>query len=238
MKIKKILYCEGHKFYWSSGDLHTEFGMVKERDILTKTKIKSNLKKEFLILPASFRDNVEKLKRGPAVMLPKDIGLILTLTGITKESEVLEAGSGSAFLTSSLAAFCKKVYSYENNKAFFELAQKNIASLGLKNVVLKHQDIGKGIKEKNLDLVVLDLLNPEKYLKSITKTLKQGAFLAVYAPHVTQVIEFLKKSKKYSFLLTQVSEVLQRDWVFEGVKARPSSKMIAHTAFLVFLRKI
>src|SRR3989344_3979849 len=158
MKIKKILYHEGHKFYWSSRDLHTEFGVVKEKDILAHNKVKSNLKKEFFVLPAYLRDNFEKLKRGPAVMLPKDIGLILTLTGITKESEVLEAGSGSAFLTSSLANFCKKLYSYESNKAFYHLTQTNIESLDLRNVALKHQDIAKGIKERNLDLAVLDLL--------------------------------------------------------------------------------
>ncbi|MBI2110599.1 methyltransferase domain-containing protein [Candidatus Woesearchaeota archaeon] len=238
MKIKKVIYHEGHKYYWQSNDLHTEYGVVKEKDILTKTKVKSNLKKQFSVLPASLRDNIEKLKRGPAIMLPKDIGLILTLTGITKESEVLEAGSGSGFLTVYLANFCKKLYSYENNKAFYRLTKTNIESLDLKNVVLKHQDIAKGIKERNLDLAVLDLLNPEKYLKQVEKTLKLGAYLVAYLPHVTQVIEFLKKTKKYHFLFIQATELLQRNWIFEGVKARPSSKMIAHTAFLVFLRKI
>ena len=238
MKIKKVLFCEGHKFYWSSGDLHTEFGVVKEKEILAKSKVLSNLKKEFFVLPASLRDNIEKSKRGPAVMLPKDIGLILTLTGITKESEVLEAGSGSGFLASTLAAFCKKVYSYESNKIFYALTKTNLESLDLQNVVLKHQDLAQGVKEKNLDLVVLDLLSPGKYLKQIEKVLKPGASLVVYVPHVTQVLEFLQKARKYPFLFMQVSELLQRDWVFEEKKARPSSRMIAHTAFLVFLRKI
>ena len=237
MKIKKILYCEGHKFYWSSGDFHCEFGMIKENDILTKAKIISNLKKEFFVFPASFRDNMERLKRGPAVMLPKDIGMILTLTGITKESEVLEAGSGSGFLTSTLANFCKKVYSYESNKSFYDLTKKNLDALDLNNVVIKNLDLGK-VKETNIDLAVLDLLHPEKYLKVVEKALNPGASLVVYVPHVSQVMEFLKKVKKYPFVFTQVSEVLQRDWVFDGVKARPSSRMIAHTAFLVFLRKI
>ena len=238
MKIKRILYREGHKFYWNSGDLHTEFGVVKEKDILAHNKVKSNLKKEFLVLPASLRDNFEKLKRGPAVMLPKDIGLILTLTGITKESEVFESGSGSGFLACTLANFCKKVYSYEKEKRFYEIAKQNVTALDITNIILKHRDVKKGIAEKNLDLIIFDLADPWNHLKQADKALKEGAFLVAYLPHITQVLKLLKNIKKYHFIVIQASELLQRNWVFDEVKARPASKMIAHTAFLVFLRNI
>ena len=43
------------------------------------------------------------LKRGPQAMLPKDIGLVIAYSGIGKESIVVDAGAGSAYLALALA---------------------------------------------------------------------------------------------------------------------------------------
>ena len=40
------------------------------------------------------------------------------------------------------------------------------------------------------------------------------------------------------FIVEKVSELLEREWHVENLRVRPKSQMIAHTAFLVFLRNI
>ena len=38
---------------------------------------------------------LKKLKRGPQVLLPKDLGMIVAYGGMSKESVVVDAGAGS-----------------------------------------------------------------------------------------------------------------------------------------------
>lgn len=235
----KILITKNKKYFWKGGDLHTADGTIKEQQIRTRTKVKTNLGKKFSVLPASFIDKIEKIKRGPAIILPKDTGLIITYTGLKSNDKVLDAGTGSGFLASYLSNIVGekgKVYTYEKNKKFFQLAKKNFEFLDLKNIKLKNQNIAKA-KEKNLDLAILDLHNPWQYLNTVKRTLKPGKFLVCYLPTITQVITLLKRLNK-DFIFIRCVELLEREWKLEGRIVRPKSQMIAHTAFLVFLRKI
>ena len=68
-----------------------------------------------------FIKNLRKIKRGPAIMLQKDIGVILGNISIDKKSKVLDAGSGCGVLSMNLARFVKRVYSYDNRKEFLEI---------------------------------------------------------------------------------------------------------------------
>ena len=43
----------------------------------------------------------------------KEIGMIIIQTGISKESTIIEAGTGSGALTCSLAKHAKHVYTYD-----------------------------------------------------------------------------------------------------------------------------
>lgn len=236
--VQKVIIDEkGNRYYWSDGDLHTFLGLIKEDEIKNAAgKIKSHLNKEFLIFDANFTDKFEKLKRGPAIINTKDVGYIITNTGIHRNSKILEAGTGSGFLTAHLARITPNVISYEKNPDFLNIAKTNFKTLGL-DVNLKQKDIYEGIDEKNLDLIILDLAEPWNVLDHAKKALRNGQFLVCYLPTISQVIELVKKSEG-NFLLEKVSEILEREWHVEGLKVRPKSQMIAHTAFLVFLRNI
>lgn len=233
--IKKVLIDpEGEKLYWSKGDLHTRFGVVKEKNIKNGV-VKSHIGKEFLVYEASFVDKVNRIKRGPAVMLNKDIGLIIANTGINSKSKILEAGSGSGRLTAFLANISKNVTSYEYKKGIFELAKENLENLKLK-VKLKNKDIYEGIDEKDLDVILLDLAEPWRVLKHAEKALKCGGFLVSYLPNITQVIQFVKALNS-PFVLDSVSEVFEREWYVDE-RVRPVNTMLGHTAFLIFVRRI
>lgn len=233
--IKKVLIDpEGEKLYWRDGDLHTRFGVIKEKEIKNGV-VKSHIGKEFLVYDASFIDKVNRIKRGPAVVVNKDVGIIIANTGINAKSKILEAGTGSGRLTAFLANISSNVTSYEHKKEIFELAKRNLDDLKLK-VKLKNKDIYEGIDEKNLDAVILDLAEPWRVLKHAEKALKCGGFLVAYLPNITQVIQ-LVRSLSAPFILDKVEEVIEREWYVDD-RVRPVNTILGHTAFLVFVRKI
>lgn len=235
--IKKVLLRLGKKYYWIEGDLHTNYGVVKEKDLEeSKGVVKSHEGKEFIVFDANFYDQFEKIKRGPAIMISKDIGMVLACTGIGKDSIVLDAGTGCGVTAASLARFVKKVVTYDINKDFFNIGKKNFEFLEIKNVEQKNLDVYEGISEKDLDLIVFDLPEPWKALKHAHDSLKSGCFLVAYLPTITQVDELVANSE--GFLHERTLEVLEREWYVEGRKVRPKSQMIGHTGFLVFLRRI
>jgi len=55
-----------------------------------------------------FPDILMKLKRGPQVILPKDAGMIIAISGIGKESVCVDAGAGSGWLAVTLGNIAKK----------------------------------------------------------------------------------------------------------------------------------
>ena len=235
MITKTIIDPKGNVHYYKKGDFHTQFGVLKEKDIKSGI-VKSNLGEEFIVFDASFIDNLHEIKRGPAIAHAKDIGLIISTTGIGLNSRVVDAGSGCAHLASYLARIGCDITSYENNPEFYKIAKENIENLKL-NVRLKNKDISEGIEENNLDLITLDIPEPWGVTKHAKKSLKSGAFLVAYLPTITQVIEFIK-SFGNNFYLWKVSEILEREWYIENLKVRPKNQMLGHTAFLVFARKI
>jgi|TARA_Y100000310_G_scaffold151291_1_gene150890 tRNA (adenine57-N1/adenine58-N1)-methyltransferase len=244
-KIKKILLTKfGKKFYLKDldNDTHNQFGTIS-KDQLKKAKdgdkITSNTGKDFYLIPPSFIDSFKKIKRQPQIIPSKDIGLIITETGISKDSHVVDAGAGSGALACSLANIVKKVTTYEIREDFVEIVKKNIDFLNLKNITIKNKDINEGIEEKNIDLVTLDLPSPWLALDSASKALKPGAFLVSYSPTIPQVMDFVREIKQRDdFIFLTTKEISEREWEIEDRKVRPRSQQIGHSGFLTFVRKI
>ena len=178
----------------------------------------------------------KKLKRGPAIIIPKDIAIIISYTSLDKSSIVLDAGSGSGFLTCFLARFVKKVYSYDNRKEFLAIAKENAKMLGLKNIMFRNKDIYKEVKEKNLDLITLDLKEPRLALKNCYKALKQNGYLAIYLPNISQVQELIQKNKLFKTI--KVLETIERPWIVESRRLRPENVILGHTGFITILKKV
>ncbi|MBS3157306.1 methyltransferase domain-containing protein [Candidatus Woesearchaeota archaeon] len=183
-----------------------------------------------------FLDKLKRIRRGPAILMQKDVGVILANTSIDKDSRVLDAGSGSGVLTANLARFVKRVYSYDNRKEFLEIAKENCKRLGLKNITFRNKDVYEEIKEKNLDLITLDLSEPWRTLKNAVNALKENGYCVCFTPHITQVIKILENSE--GFKVVKTVEDIEREWVVEKVRLRPDNKIIGHTAFITFLRKV
>ncbi|MGC9099067.1 MAG: tRNA (adenine-N1)-methyltransferase [Candidatus Micrarchaeia archaeon] len=205
--------------------------LKKQKKRLNKKRVEVH---SMFIYPHIYR----KLKRGPQVMLPKDIGIILAYTAISKESVCVDAGTGSGWLTVALARIAKEVYSYDTRKEFIEIGEKNAQALGLNNIVFRNEDITKKIHEKNVDLITLDMPGPEKALRNVKKALKEGGYVASFLPHTEQVSKYVKKLENLGFKEIYTVEVIVRDYLVRKEGTRPTNKGLWHTGYITFARKL
>ena len=238
-----LLLSKDESYLVESGkDFHTKSGVIKA--IETKKgfgkKVKTHLGKEFFTIKPTLKDFLErKIQRTAQVMLPKDIALILAYTGISNNSLVVDAGCGSGFTAIFLANYLPngKVVTYENDKRFLKTAKKNIEISGFSNIRLKNADVTKGIKEKNVDLVVLDLQDADKVVKYAYNALNCGGYLVVYSPTIDHLTKVLKPIKKKIFIDIKTVENIVREWQSERT-LRPKTIGLMHTGFLTFARKV
>lgn len=219
-------------------DFHTAEGIISTKDLRSSGVVASSKLKKFVVLTPSFSDFWENLGRGPQIMLQKDIGLVMAKTGLGKESSVVDAGGGSGALCLALANVCKDVYVYEINPEHYDIVAKNVRLCGFTNVHLKQEDIYQGIREKEVDIVTLDLPEPWRVTEHAEKALKEGGFIVVYLPNLNQVKEFINSCRKTRIKVLETVELLERKWKIEEKIMRPEFEMLGHTGFLTFARKM
>ncbi|MDA1196400.1 MAG: methyltransferase domain-containing protein [Nanoarchaeota archaeon] len=241
-KAKVLMNREGKKYLVrdAANDYHSADGFFSTKDLSGKAgKVVSNKGKEYSCFEASFLDLYNKIKRNAQIITLKDIGLIITETGIGKDSVVVDAGAGSGALSCFMAHICKKVTAYELRDDFIELVKKNKETLGLKNFTLKKGSVYTDVTEKNIDVMTLDVPEPWEALGSAKGALKMGGFLVSYSPTIPQVMDFIEAvHKESSFLHLKTVELVQREWEIIERKVRPKTTQTVHTGFLTFVRKI
>jgi len=239
--IQKILIEQktGKKYFVKdlTDDFHTSAGIISKKDLAKNGVVTSSKKKQLFCFEPTFIDLWENMTKGPQIVQQKDVGLILAKTGINPCSVVVDAGGGSGSLCLSLANICKKIVVYEINKVHYDILEKNVEQFGSTNVILKHQDIYKGINETNVDILTLDLPEPWHVIPHAENALKVGGFMVVYLPNLTQVKMFLDTIKRTTITVLDIIELLERHWKIEERIMRPEHEMLGHTAFLVFCRK-
>jgi len=241
--IQKILVNQktGKKYFVKDleEDFHTSVGIISKSDLQSnKAKVESSTGDKFSLFGPSFVDFWENLQRGPQVMIQKDIGIILSKTGINRESRVVDAGGGSGSLCLSLANICKEITVYEINPEHYDVIQKNMKMAGLNNISLKQQNIYEGIGEENLDLITLDLPEPWLAITHAERSLKEGGFLVIYLPNLIQMKILTDVLRRSSLSVLETIELIERKWKIEGQIMRPEFQMLGHTGFLIFCRKI
>jgi len=233
-----------------AGDaFHTNKGFIKFDDIIGKpygVRILGSKGHLFSIFTPTTADFLFKAVRQTQIIYPKDASFILITAGIGPGARVVEAGSGSGGLTSVLAFYVQpmgKVYGYEINDEFLKKARKNIARVGLENVVeFKNRDVLAGIEETDVDAVILDLATPWEAVHLAYSALKDAGFFVSFSPTVVQVQKTIEALRNHRFGDIRTCELLLRPWQIskkrEEVIIRPQTQMIGHTGFLTFARKM
>ena len=237
---KVLLTGDGRRFLVedTGKDFHTQLGFVKKKDLQKAGSMaETNKGDRVAVLKPCFADLYSRLKRHAQIITPKDMGMIAASTGINKSSFVVDLGSGSGALACFLASIAKKVMTYDLDERSMAATKKNIDLLGLKNIKAVKKDCYQGIEETNADVITMDLPEPWRALESAGKALKTGGFLVNYSPHITQSQRLVNEAESAGFIHLKTIELIQREWVVEGKKARPDFRGLGHTGFLTFMRK-
>ncbi len=230
----------------AGGQLQTHRGVVAHDELLGQPvgrEVRSHMGYPFVVLEPSTFDLIHELKRTTQIMFPKDIAYVLMKLNVMPGSRVVEAGTGSGGLALALARAVGpdgRLYSYEARADILRLAQKNLEALGLaSNVEFKLRDIGEGLDEQDVDALFLDLRQPSDYLEQAAATLKDGGFFGAILPTTNQVAELIYALEATrTFAHIEVEEILVRPYKAVPGRLRPADRMIAHTGYLVFARKV
>ena len=199
--------------------------------------------KRYFLLPCDLHDFIlTGLKRNTQIVYPKDAGYILLKMDISPGKRIGEAGTGSGSLTAVFSRFVGpggKVYTYEHDIGLVSHATKALMldDPG-SNVKIRHRALEQGIDESDLDAFLLDVREPWKYLKIVYDALKPGAHLCILVPTTNQVSKVLQGLLFYDIWTTEVAEILLRDYKQVPGRLRPEDRMIGHTGFLIFGRKL
>lgn len=244
-----LLVGQRHKHYIitlkSGMDFQTHRGVLQHDEMIGKpwgTKLRSHLGNPFYIFQPSLADVLREMPRNTQILYPKDIGFIFQTTGIGPGSRVLEAGTGSGSMTTALAytvGETGKVYSYEVREPMQKLAKKNLRRLGLEQRVdFKLRDIEEGFEEENIDVLFLDVQAPHDYIQQARAAIKPGGFFASLVPTFNQVQHLLLALNQNNFAFIEACEVFLRYMKPQPARLRPTDRMVAHTGFLVFGRRV
>jgi tRNA (adenine57-N1/adenine58-N1)-methyltransferase len=132
-----------------------------------------------------------------------------------------------------------RVITYEKRPEFSALARKNLARVGLdERVVFNVCDLLEGCQEVEADAFFLDVPNPWEYISQVRSALKAGGFFGSLLPTFNQVENLLRALRQWRFAFVEVCEILLRYYKPEPSRLRPTDRMVAHTGYLIFARKI
>ncbi|MEP7134039.1 MAG: tRNA (adenine-N1)-methyltransferase [Chloroflexota bacterium] len=225
--------------------LETHRGILQHDDLIGKTwgtQVFSHNGAPFFLLQPSLASLLIDLPRTTQILYPKDIGYILVTMGVGSGHTVMEAGTGSGAMTTALAyavGDSGRVVSYEVKPDNQNLARKNLTRFGLASRVdFKLRDIQEGFDETDADSFFLDVPNAYDYAAQVRNALKPGGFLCCIIPTFNQVEKTLYALRRENYAFIDVCEIMLRHYQAEPTKLRPTDRMVAHTGFLVFARRI
>ena len=229
-----------------SKKLHTHIGIIDFDQVLGleygSSIVTPKQKRVYLMEPTIF-DFVMKSDRKTQIVYPKDLGYIAIRSGLKSGSNVLEIGTGSASLTTffaSLVGPSGHVFTYDVNEEFMEIARKNLKKSDMeKNVSMYNRDIMKeGLELSEIDVAIIDLGDPWNVLHIVHKCLKSSGSVAIICPTMNQLEKTSKHMNEIGFIDIESTEILIRNIEAREGKTRPSMRMIGHTTYLLFGRKI
>lgn len=244
-----LLISRDHKEYLirlRRGDMfHTHRGVVSHDDLIDQPmgrEVLSRLGQPFMVLKPSIHDLLMHVKRASQVIYPKEIGQILLKLDVAQSKRIIEAGTGSGALAMALAQTIRPdgmIYSYETRPDMHVTARKNLEASGLLDkVTLIERDICEGFTETDVDALFLDVREPWLYLQHVCVALTDGGFFGALVPTTNQVSWLLNELDHQPFTNIEVLEILHRNYKPVAARLRPEDRMVAHTGFLIFARKV
>jgi tRNA (adenine57-N1/adenine58-N1)-methyltransferase len=204
---------------------------------------------EYLALRPLLRDFVMSMPRGAAIVYPKDAAQILSEADVFPGAVVVEAGVGSGALSLWLLRAigdAGRLVSFERRPEFAEVAQANVETfLGHRPASWEVRvgdlatELPTAVEPGTVDRVILDMLAPWECIDAVAEALTPGGVVLCYVATATQlsrVAEYIRNTGL--FTEPDANETMVRGWHVEGLAVRPDHRMVAHTGFLVWARRL
>ena len=233
-------------------EFHTHQGFIKHDELIgspegsvVSINSTTGVAQKFMAFKPLLTDYVLTMSRSATIVYPKDAALIVGFADIFPGARVLEAGVGSGALTLSLLRAVGTnglVHSVERRDEFAANAKSNIEHYfnGIPtNWTLTIGSLEDQQLTQKYDRVILDMLMPWECIDLAANVLVPGGVYMAYVATTTQlsnVAEALKKDGR--FTEPESFESLVRPWHHDGLAVRPEHRMIGHTGFLIFARRI
>ncbi|AGS34838.1 tRNA(1-methyladenosine) methyltransferase [Corynebacterium maris DSM 45190] len=232
-------------------NFHTHKGIVAHDDIIGAHEgsvVTSTMGTEFLCFRHLMVDHMLSMPRGAAVIYPKDSAQILIEGDIFNGARVLEAGAGSGALSMALLRAVGAdghVFSYEIREDHLNYAIDNVTDyFGQQPPQWSPRlgDFGEITTDDldgPVDRVILDMVEPWHFLDTVRDILIPGGVFMTYVATVPQLMNTMEGIRELGcFTEPRAWESLVREWKVEGLATRPEHRMNAHTAFLVWTRRL
>ena len=197
-----------------------------------------------IVLRPTYAQLIPNLPRRAQPIYPKDVGPILLWGDIGPGTAVVEIGTGPGALTIALLRAVGPtghLVSYEAREDFAALTRDNVARYhgATSNWTLKTADAFASLDERDVDRLVVDLAEPWRLLDRAAASLRPGGVLTAFLPTVLQVKQLADGLRAHEcFGVTETMETFTRFWNVGERSVRPTHRMVAHTGFLVFARRV
>jgi tRNA (adenine57-N1/adenine58-N1)-methyltransferase catalytic subunit len=180
------------------------------------------------------------ITRETQIVFPKDSYFICFRLNIREGSRVFEIGTGSGALTllfSRLVGPTGIVISFEKEERHFRNAKRNIERFAdFPNVELHREDV-EDYSNGDFDAVFIDVREPWLFLQKARSLLKESGSIGAIVPTANQVSDLLKELPE-GFGQVEVLEIMLRKYKTVAERVRPVDRMVAHTGYLAFARKL
>lgn len=221
------------------GSFHGKGGMLRYGDLIGKPYgIRTG---DYDIFEPTIEDIVMYgLKRETQIVFPKESFYIAFRLSLKKGSRVLEVGTGSGantFILSHAVGPDGRVVSYEQEERHFRNAKRNIERFCDWDNVELHNEEFTGFEGDAFDAAFIDVREPPTVLEKVRDAVKGSAPIGMILPTANQVSDVLKALEE-GYGDTEVLEILIRKYKTVAERVRPNDRMIAHTGYLVFTRKL
>ena len=227
---------------------HTHKGWLVHNDLIGLPEgsvVSTSAGLKFSAFIPLLTDYVLSMPRGATIVYPKDAAMIIGFADIFPGARVLEAGVGSGALTLSLLRAVGSrghVHSVERREDFADNAKSNIENYfgGLpSNWSLEIGSVQEKELPDDFDRVILDMLAPWECIDMSARVLRPGGVFMAYVATTTQLSETAQALKDDGrFTEPESFESMVRGWHHEGLAVRPQQRMIGHTGFLIFSRRM
>ena len=214
----------------------------------------------YVALRPLLADYTLAMKRGAAIVYPKDAAQIVSYADVFPGARVLEAGAGSGALSAWLLRAIGPsglLVSFERREDFAAIARSNVERFygeapgwwrlltGDLSAAAALDSLSGTIPADSatpapsFDRVILDMLSPWDCVPDAAEALSPGGLICCYVATTTQLSRVVEELRAHGgFFEPAAWETLVRGWHLDGLAVRPDHRMIGHTGFLVTARRL